>query len=239
MSGHSKWSQIKRGKGIADGRRSAVFGKLGNAITLAARHGADPEMNFQLRIAIDKAKNANMPKDNIERAVERASGNGAATLQEIIFEIYGPHGTAFIVEAATDNHNRTLGEIRAVLNRHNGKLAEAGSVSYLFKKRGELVIPVKNNAEEIELILLDTPAEDYEQEGDKLYVYTEPKDLEVVKKALETNNIAVEEALLEYHPTALINLTDPEFAKKVIGLYDTLEELSDVTNIYSNFDVSE
>lgn len=239
MSGHSKWASIKRGKGIADGKRSAVFSKLSSAITIAAKHGADPAMNFQLRIAIDKAKAANMPKDNIERAVDRAKGVGAAALQEATYEVYGPGGTAFMVETATDNNNRTIGEIRAVLNRYNAKLAETGSVGYMFKKRGQIIIPINNNVEELELALIEGGAEDYEVEGDKLYAYTDPKDLEKVRQSLAGQGIEAEEVGFELHPTSTITVTDEDQAKKIINFHDALEDIADVTNVTGNFDLGD
>lgn len=239
MSGHSKWASIKRGKGIADGKRSAVFSKLSSAITIAAKHGADPTMNFQLRIAIDKAKTANMPKDNIERAVERAKGVGASALQETTYEVYGPGGTAFMIETATDNHNRTIGEIRAVLNHYNVKLAENGSVGYLFKKRGQLIIPINNNVDEIELALIEANAEDYEVEGDKLYAYTDPKDLEKVRQNLASQSIEAEEVGFELHPTTTVTITDPDQARKIINFHDAIEDITDVTAVTGNFDLED
>lgn len=239
MSGHSKWASIKRSKGVADSKRSAVFSKLSSGITIAARAGSDPTMNFMLRVAIDKAKAANMPKDNIERAIERAAGIGANALQEQTYEAYGPGGSAIIIETATDNNNRTIGEIRAVLNRHNGKLAENGSVAYLFKKRGQIILPVQNNLDDLELALIDAGAADYEVEGDQLYAYTDPKDLEPVRHRLAEQNITIEDFGFELHPTTSIHITDPELAQKIMNLYEALEDLSDVTNVTGNceFDI--
>lgn len=237
MAGHSKWAQIKRGKGIADQRRSAVFSKLASGIAIAARTGTDPETNFQLRIAIDKAKAANMPKDNIERALERAKGSDAATLEEITFEAYGPGGTAFMIETATDNRNRTIGEIRAVLNKFGGKLAEAGSVGYLFKKRGLIVLP--EASEEAELVLIDAGAEDFVENDNQLFLYTVPNELESVRQKLITAGFEPTEVSFELEPTTTIPITDEALVKKVINLSEALEELADVTNIASNFDLPE
>ncbi len=235
MSGHSKWSQIKRQKGSADQKRGLVFSKLARAITVAARHGTDPAMNFQLRIAVDQARGANMPKDNIERAIERASGSGESALEEITFEAYGPGGTAFLIEAATDNHNRTIGDIRAVLNKHGGKLAEAGSVSYLFKKLGTIVV-MTDDAEKVELAAIDGGADDVEQHDNQVVISTAPKDLEHVRSRLAEQGIDGE-ASFEWQPLVTIPITDQPAAEKVLKLADALDELDDITAIHSNFEI--
>lgn len=236
MSGHSKWSSIKHQKGAADQKRGAVFSKLASAVTLAAKHGHDPDMNFQLRLAIDKAKQANMPKDNIERAIERAMGTEGNNLEEIIFEAYGPGGTAYLIEAATDNHNRTVGDIRAVLNKFEGKLAESGSVLYLFKKRGEIVLE-GFDAEETELAAIDAGAEDVEASGEKVFIYTDPKELELVRKTLAENGFSSDHVGFEFHPTMSIPIIDQKIADKVIKLATMLDDLDDVSKVSSNFDI--
>jgi len=236
MAGHSKWAQIKRQKGVADARRSAVFGKLANAITIAARNGTDPEMNFQLRIAIDRAKAANMPKDNIERAIDRAKGAGANALEEITFEAYGPGGTAFIIEAATDNRNRTVGEIRATLNKFDGKMAETGSVGYLFKRRGLIVLKA-TDIEVAELAAIEAGAEDFESTGDELYLYTDPKELESVRQNLRAAGFEPQEVSFEQTALTTIPLEDPTTAQRAINLSEALEEIDDVTAVHSNFDL--
>lgn len=236
MSGHSKWAQIKRQKGVADARRSATFGKLANAITIAARHGADPAMNFQLRIAIDKAKAANMPKDNIERAVDRGRGGATGGLEEMTLEAYGPGGTAYLIEAATDNRNRTIGEVRAHLNKYDGKLAESGAVKYLFKHVGQIVYGT-DKPEELELAAIDSGAVDVEQVGDTVVVSTDPKELESVRHNLEAAGYESNEVGLEWHPTTTVPVTDPVIAKRVINLSEALDELDDVSHVSSNFDV--
>lgn len=238
MSGHSKWSQIKHQKGAADAKRSAAFGKLASAITIAARGGADPAMNFQLRIAIDKAKAANVPKDNIERAIERAKGASGAGLEEIIFEAYGPGGTAFLIETATDNRNRTIGEIRAVLNKYDGKLAESGSVQFLFKRSGQIVFETET-PDELELAAIDAGAEDVEQLEKIVIVTTEPKELEAVRRNLAEAGYTSDEISFEWQPTSTIPVTDQKSAERVIKLSEALEEIDDVTKISSNFDLSE
>lgn len=237
MSGHSKWASIKRQKGVADAKRGATFAKLAKAITVAARNGVDPEMNFQLRIAVDKAKAANMPKDNIERAIDRVKGPGAAALEEVVFEGYGPGGTAFLIETATDNRNRTVGEIRAALNKNGGKLAESGSVGYLFKKRGQIILD-NVNAEEAELAAIDAGAEDVEAEGVSVFVYTDPKELQAVRKNLETAGFASNEIGFEFHPLSTIPITDQGATEKVMRLSEMLDDIDDVTNVHSNVDIA-
>ncbi len=238
MSGHSKWSSIRHQKGAADAKRGAVFSKLSRAITVAARHGTDPGMNFQLRVAIDQAHTANMPKDNIERAIDKAKGSDAAKLEEIIFEAYGPGGTGFLIEAATDNHNRSTGDIRAVLNKNGGKLAESGSVGYLFKRRGQIVFET-DRPDELELAAIDAGAQDFESTADKkVFVYTDPKELEQVRRQLAETGFESHDVSFEYHPLATVPVTDEKIAEKIIKLAETLEELDDVTAIYSNFEVS-
>lgn len=237
MAGHSKWAQIKRQKGAADAKRGVAFSKLAKAITVAARHGADPEMNFQLRIAVDQAKAANMPKDNIERAIERASGASGNAIEEVLFEAYGPGGTAFLIETATDNRNRTVGEIRATLNKLDGKLAESGSVGYLFKKLGHIVIET-NDPEAIELAAIDAGAEDVEQDDGQVVVYTDPKELERVRRTLAKQNITSDEVGFFYRPTATVPV-EGAIAEKVTKLADALDELDDVTAVHSNFELAE
>lgn len=234
MAGHSKWAQIKRQKGVADQKRGALFAKLATAITIAAHNGTDPEMNFQLRIAVDKAKAANMPKDNIERAIERASGAGSTAMVEILFEAYGPGATAFLIETTTDNRNRTVGEIRAVLNRTDGKLAESGSVAYLFKKFGQIIFE-KLNPDEVELAAIDAGAAEIEHEDGQVFVYTDPKELETVRKNLERAGFLSNDVGFEWQPTATVPIADKEIAEKVIRLAEALEDLDDVTRVSGNF----
>ncbi|MEK9167294.1 MAG: YebC/PmpR family DNA-binding transcriptional regulator [Patescibacteria group bacterium] len=239
MSGHSKWSSIKHQKGAADAKRGAVFSKLGNAITIAARGGADPETNFQLRIAIDKARAANMPKDNIERSIERGKGGAASGLEEITFEAYGPGGTAFLVEAATDNRNRTASEIRHTLGNHGAKLADSGSVAYLFERKGVMALLANGQAEEIELMAIDAGADDVETDSERVFIYTEPHDLERVRKALAEKGFSIEEYALSWEPKTTIPITDPKIAEQVIKLSHELDNLDDVTKVSSNFDIPE
>ncbi len=234
MAGHSKWAQIKRQKGVTDQKRGATFGKLTNAITVAARQGADPEMNFQLRIAIDKAKSANMPKDNIERAIKRASVGAAGLLEEVTFEAYGPNGIAFLIEATTDNRNRTIGEIRAVLNKSGGKMAEAGSVSYLFEKVGQLIIPADGKEETIELSAIDAGAKE-----NKVFITSNPQELDSIRRSLAGQGYIAEDFSLIWEPRALITIVDFVHAEKLIKLSIALEDLDDVVKVASNFEVAE
>ncbi len=193
-------------------------------------------MNFTLRIAIDKAKAANMPKDNIQRAIDKATGaGGQAQLEEVVYEAYGPGGTAFMIETASDNRNRTVGEIRAALNKHDGKLAEAGAVGYLFKKRGIIVIET-TDTETAELAAIDAGAEDFENNGTHLVIYTDPKQLESVRHALGESGFNSNEVSLEFHPTATVQINDPVIAKKVITLSEILDDIDDVVTVSSNFD---
>jgi len=236
MAGHSKWAQIKRQKGVADQKRGALFSKLARAITIAAKNGPDPEMNFQLRMAIDTAKQANMPKENIDRAIEKVTGAGAEAIEDIIYEAYGPGGTAFIIETATDNRNRAVGEIKAVLTRNGGKLAESGSVSYLFKKVGQIVLGGVD-LDEAELAAIDAGAQDIERGEKELFVYTAANELERVRKNLESAGFASNEVSLEWLPNSPVPVSDKETAEKVLRLSELLEEIEDVSKVYGNFDI--
>lgn len=235
MSGHSKWSTIKRQKGAADAKKANVFTKLANTISVAARQGADPSMNFQLRLAIDKARAANMPKDNIERSIARGAGIGGATaFEEVMYEVYGPSGIAILIEAATDNRNRTAADIKAVLNKYNGKLATAGAVQYLFEKRGTISIDKSDtDAETTEMAIMESGASDYEEADGEFLVYTNPNELESVKKNLESQGLVTSDAKLSWEPKQTVSLDD-ETSTKVVKLLDALDELDDVTAVACN-----
>jgi len=235
MSGHSKWSTIKRQKGAADAKRANVFTKLANAITVAARHGADPTMNFQLRLAMDRARAANMPKENIERAVARAASVADANaVSELVYEIYGPSGVAVLVEAATDNKNRAAADIKAVLNKFGGKLAGEGAVKFLFERYGVLSISVgAKTQEDAELAIMDSGASDYEKADDGYLVYTKPEELELVKKNLEAQNFGIDDAKLAWEPKQTVAL-DEEASAKVIKVLEALDSLDDVVSVASN-----
>jgi YebC/PmpR family DNA-binding regulatory protein len=241
MSGHSHWSQIRFRKGITDQKRGQLFTKLGNAITIAAREaGGEPETNFKLRIAIEKAREANMPSQNIERAIKRGTGElEGAKIEEATYEGYGPAGVALIIEVATDNKNRALNEIRNILSRFGGKLGQPGSVSYLFEHKG--IIEVKSdegmNLEEAELEAIDAGAEDFEEQDDRLLIYTKPNELFQVKKNLEEKGIKIESANLSMEPKNPVKITEEQKASQVLKLMDALDECQDVANVYANFDI--
>ncbi len=238
MSGHSKWSTIKRQKGAKDAARGAVFTRLGNAIAIAARAGADPEMNFSLRLAIDKAKAANMPLANIQRSIDRGSGKlGGEQIQEVTYEGYGPGGTAIIVECATDNINRTYPEVKLAFSKHGGNIAEKGAVAFQFDRRGS--IRVKGVSDDITLAALDAGALDVVEDEAESIIYTDPKELAKVRDALTPSGLDITEAELTYVPNNTVLIDDKETAGKVLRLMDALDELDDVTNTYTNFDIAE
>lgn len=237
MSGHSKWSTIKREKGAKDAARGAVFTKLGNMIAVAARGGADPEMNFALRLAIDKAKAANMPMANIQRAIDRVTDKNAAQLQEIMYEGYGPGGVAILVECATDNINRTYPEVRLAFSKHGGNIAEKGAVAFQFDRKG--MIRVKGSGDDLMMQVLEAGAEDMQEEGEESIVYTAPTDLAKVRDALRDAGVEVLEAELTYVPNNTVEVTDANTAGKIMRLMDALEACDDVTNTHVNFDIDE
>jgi YebC/PmpR family DNA-binding regulatory protein len=238
VSGHSKWSTIKRQKGAKDAARGAVFTKLGNAIAIAARGGADPEMNFSLRLAIDKAKAANMPLANIQRSIDRGSGKlGGDQVQEVLYEGYGPGGVAILVECATDNLNRTFPEVRAAFTKHGGNIAEKGAVAFQFERKGMIRVPL--SGDEFTLQALDAGAEDVEEEGSESVIYTDAKELAKVRDALRESNAEITEAELTYVPNNTVEIKDKETAGKVVRLMDALDELDDVTATHTNFDIPE
>jgi YebC/PmpR family DNA-binding regulatory protein len=240
MSGHSKWAQIKRQKGVADARRGQLFTKLAREIIVAVRQGgANLDGNFQLRLAVQKARDNNMPSDNIERAIKRGSGEtGAAALTEVQFEGYGPSGIAVLVEALTDNRNRTVQDVRRLFTRHGGNLGESGCVSWLFESRG--VITVESNAadaEEIVLRAIDAGAEDVKTENGYVEIYTQPQDLEKVRKVIEEKEHVVS-AELSLTPKNTIIL-DENKAVQALNFLDQLEALDDVQRVFSNIDFSD
>lgn len=237
MSGHSKWSTIKREKGAKDAARGAAFTKLGNAIAMAARSGTDPEMNFALRLAIDKAKAANMPSANIQRAIDRIKDKSAAQLQEILYEGYGPGGTAILVECATDNTNRTYPEVRLAFSKHGGNIAEKGSVVFQFDHKG--MIRVKGSGDDILMAALEAGAEDVQDENGESVIYTANTDLAKVRDALRAGGLEVVEAELTYVPNNTVEVTDVATAGKIMRLMDALDDLDDVTNTHVNFDIPE
>lgn len=237
MSGHSKWETIKRQKGANDAKRGVVFTKLGNAIAIAARSGTDPETNFALRLAIDKAKAANMPSSNIDRAIQRVADKSAAQLHELMYEAYGPGGIAVIVEAATDNVNRTFPEVRTAITKHGGSMAEKGAVAFQFERKG--VIRVNATGDDIMLKALDAGADDVQEESGESIIYTDPKELAKVRDALQAAGVTVADAGLSFVPNNIVKVEDATTAGKIMRMMDALDDVDDVTNTHVNFDIPE
>lgn len=236
MSGHSKWSTIKREKGAKDAKRGAVFTKIGNMIAIAARGGTDPTMNAALALAIEKAKSANMPNANIQRAIDRVNDKNAAALEEITYEGMGPGGVGIIIETATDNKNRTFPEVKNALAKNGGRIADAGSVMFQFDRKG--VIRVKAVGEDALLTVLDAGAEDALEEDGELVVYTDQKDLSKVRAAIIEAGMEVADAELQYVPKNQIEVSDPDQAGKVLKVMDALDDLDDVVNVHTNADIT-
>lgn len=243
MSGHSKWSTIKRQKGAKDAKRGQVFTKLGNAITIAVREGGggDPTSNFRLRLAMDTAKSANMPKENIERAIERGLGkSGAAALETVTYEGYAPGKVALVVEAATDNKNRTTPEVRGTIERAGGTFVSPGAVSWMFKEQGLVTVDKGDKSfDEIFEDAASAGADDVEEAGDIVEVYTKPAEVEKVKNLLVQKGLSVHFAEIFKKPTTVQTVDNAELAKKVLGLVEKLEDLDEVQKVYANFDISD
>ncbi|TWP22664.1 YebC/PmpR family DNA-binding transcriptional regulator [TM7 phylum sp. oral taxon 349] len=236
MSGHSKWATTHRQKAIVDAKRGAIFTKIGNQIAIAARGGTDPATNSALAMAIEKAKAANMPNANIQRAIDRVNDKNAAALEEVTYEAYGPGGVGIIVEAATDNKNRTYPKIRTALTKNGGTMADAGSVMFQFTRKG--VIRVAATGEDALLQVLDAGAEDAVEESGGLTVYTDMKDLAKVRAALVQAGLNVEDAELQYVANNDVPVDDIETARKLMKVLDAVEELDDVTNVHANADIT-
>jgi len=241
MSGHSKWSSIKHKKGAADAKRGKLFTKLARAVTVAARDGGpDPEGNPALATAVQKARDASMPKDNIQRAIDRGSGVGsdAAAIESILFEGYGPGGAAILVEALTDNRNRASADVRHAFTKHHGSLGEPGSVAWIFEKRGVVVVDAGRYDEDDLIVAIDAGAEDVREDGEQLRVVCEPADVGAVREALEGAGVDIESADVTMEPksTVMVKGTDAEWLLKLV---DTLEEHDDVDSVHANFDVPE
>ncbi|HLZ72963.1 MAG TPA: YebC/PmpR family DNA-binding transcriptional regulator [Dehalococcoidia bacterium] len=235
MSGHSKWSQIKRSKGAADARRGAVFTKLGREIAVAARQGGgDPAANFRLRLAVQRARDANMPADTIDRAIKRAVGGGEAeSLAEVMYEGYGPGGIAILVEAMTDNRNRTAASIRSIFDRGGGNLGESGSVAWQFKSRGVISISAPGKEEEVELAAIDAGAIDVQSDDGEVQIYTEREELEAVRRALSEAGFEIASAELSMVPDLTVDLDEARSAT-ALKLLDKLENDDDVQKVYTN-----
>ncbi|MDP6902887.1 MAG: YebC/PmpR family DNA-binding transcriptional regulator [Verrucomicrobiota bacterium] len=237
MAGHSKWANIKHVKARQDAKRSKVFAKIAREITIAARlSGGDADMNPRLRLSLLKARGANMPADNIQRAIARGTGEGgAASFEELTYEVYGPHGTAILCEVSTDNRNRTASEIRAILTRNDGKLATAGAVSRLFHRKGQIMIARENaNEDELMELALEAGAEDFKSEEEGYEVLTAPEDFEVVHSAIEGKGIAMETAEITALPEMTAPVNSEVELEKVSKLVDLLEDHDDVQSVYSN-----
>jgi len=236
MSGHSKWSTIKRKKEATDAKRGQVFTRIAREIAIAAREGGgDPDVNFRLRLVIDKAKQANMPKDNIERAIKRGTGElKGEELEEIMYEGYAPNGIALLLDTLTDNRNRAVADIRRILTRHGGKMAESGAVSYLFDQQGFISAEAgEQDPEEVALLAIDVGAVDVNIDDGTVEVYTQVGDLQKVKEALEAEGLELNTADLIMTPKAMTELSESE-AFKIMRIIEYLEELEDVQQVYTN-----
>ena len=240
MSGHSKWSTIKRKKGAEDAKRGKIFTRLARDITLAARSGGDPTTNPTLRMAVDKAKGANMPKDNIERAIKKGTGElDGGQVDEITYEAYGPHGIPILILCLTDNRNRTLADVRRVLNKLGGNMAEAGAVSWMFEQKGYITIENSDHdPDELFLLAVEAGAEDVEIGDDIIEVYTASADLHTVTAAMEEGGIKTSESQLLQIPKNEIEL-GPKESVQIMGIVEALEELDDVDQVYSGLAISD
>lgn len=239
MSGHSKWASIKHKKGAADAKRGQLFTKLARAVTVAARDGGgDPDGNAALATAIQKARDASMPKDNIQRAIDRGTGAGAdaEAIERVLFEGYGPGGVAVLVEALTDNRNRTSADVRLAFNKHNGSLGEPGSVAWIFEKRGEVVVDGDRYGEDDLIAAIDAGAEDVREDGDLLRVLCDPRDLSAVREALAAAGVETASAEVTMEPKSTVEIKGND-AKSLLGLIEMLEEHDDVNEVHANFDI--
>lgn len=242
MSGHSKWANIKHKKGKADAQKGKIFTKLGRELIVAAKAGGgEPANNFRLKIAIENAKAANMPNDNINRAIQKGAGGGEGTnYEELLYEGYGPGGVAIMANIMTDNRNRTAGEVRHIFSKNGGNLGESGCVNWMFEEKGQLSLPNgKLSEDELMLIALEAGAEDLEQVEEGFLVYTAPAEMEEVRQSLLDQGVALDEAVLNLIPQNNVEITDLEQARKIIKLMELLEEHDDVQGVYANFDIAE
>ena len=241
MAGHSKWANIKRRKGAQDAKRAKMFTRIAKEIQVAAREGGpDPETNPRLRLAVQNARSVNMPKDNIKRAIAKASETGGDKFQETTFEGYGPGGVAVFVECLTDNNNRTVGAIRSIFNKRGGSMDTKGSLNFLFERKGVFQIVKKDDIdpEELELELIDAGAQEIEQDGELIVVYTALEDFGAVQKKLDEMNIPVENASLQRIPNTYKEV-DIETARKFLKMIDEFEDNDDVQNVYHNLEMTD
>jgi YebC/PmpR family DNA-binding regulatory protein len=242
MSGHSKWASIKHKKAATDAKRGQLFTKLARAIAVAAREGGgDPEANFTLAAAIEKAKGYSMPKDNIQRAIDRGTGAGGADsqIERVLYEGYGPGGAAIMVEALTDNRNRTGSEVRHAFDRHGGSLGEPGSVAWQFEKRGVILVDAGRYGEEDLLTAIDAGADDVASDGDVLKVLTAPAALAAVRSAMEGEGIELQSSELTMEPNAVVEVAEEKEARALIRLMEALDDHDDVEAVHANFDIPE
>jgi YebC/PmpR family DNA-binding regulatory protein len=244
MSGHSKWSSIKHKKGAADAKRGKLFSKLSRAIIVAAREGgADAAGNLALQNAIEKARSYSMPKDNIERAIARGAGtdsDGASAFEHVVYEGYGPNGVAVLVEALTDNRNRTASEVRHAFDKHDGNLGSSGAVAWLFERRGIVLVDAEaTDEDELTLAAADGGADDVSRDGSSFQVVCAPENLASVRTAIEEAGIAVDSAELTMVPKTTVEIAEEGAAKKILRLVDALEENDDVQDVFANFDIPE
>jgi len=244
VSGHSKWANIKHKKAKADAQKGKIFTKLGRELIVAARTGGgDPNNNFRLKIAIDNAKAANMPNDNIQRAIQKGAGGGEGTnYEELLYEGYGPGGVAVMVNVVTDNRNRTAGEMRHIFSKNGGNLGETGCVNWMFNEKGQLTLPkedLKLEEDELMLVALEAGAEDMEQEEESFVLYTDPAEMEAVRQGILDQGIEISEAIVNLIPQNTVEIADVEQAKKLIRLMDLLEEHDDTQGVYANFEFAD
>jgi YebC/PmpR family DNA-binding regulatory protein len=241
MSGHSKWATIKRQKGANDAKRGQIFTKLSKAITIAVRQGggtSDPESNFRLRLAIESARAANMPKENIERAIQRASGKQAETLEEAVYEGFGPGGFSVVVEAFTDNKLRTVSEVKNVFNKNGGNMGAQGSVMYQFEKNGVITVTKNGKSfDDIFLIAADNGVDDMEEIGEDVMLYTKPEDVAMIKDKLSEGGLSVGTFEIIFKPVVMNPIGDKDSAGRALSFIDKLESLDDVQKVYANFDI--
>ncbi len=236
MSGHSKWAKTHRKKGVADAKRGAIFTKLANAITIAAKElGGDPETNFKLRLAIEKARQGNMPKDNIERAIKRGTGElNGAQIEEIIYEGFGPGGVALIIETLTDNKNRTVASVKHALSKHGGNLGSSNSVMWMFERKGVMnILPKEQDKDELILKIIDLGADDVIEEDEGLTIYTKMENFKTIKENLEREDLNTDYAEIEYVPKESVAV-DESTKIKIEKLFEDLDNDDDVNNFYTN-----
>ncbi|MCK5490232.1 MAG: YebC/PmpR family DNA-binding transcriptional regulator [Candidatus Pacebacteria bacterium] len=245
MSGHNKWSKIKRQKGVADVKKGKIFSQLSKQITLEAKNGGDTAMNPALKLAVEKAKQVNMPSDNVEKAIKKGTGElEGGAIEEVLYEAYGPEGIALIIEGTTDSTNRTVAEIKHILSRNSGRLGEVGSVKWMFDRFGYIEIEKKDlqtNEEETEMIIIDSGAEDFsvvpaEEDHQVIVVYTKPADLYKVKENLEKKNFTIADVGFEWKAKNTIKIEDEKIHNRIEKLFEALDEQEDVNDVSSNLE---